>query len=424
MKTNILNSRWTGFALFLALFGTLTFLSLNKWKNDPLRVIWSDAEGYYLYLPGTFLYQFEDMPLRTPGWPKRGNKIFTKYSCGVAIMQAPFFAVAHIYSSLTRFDADGFSYPYGIAIILSAIFYMLLGIWLLHRILRKHFARPVLIVTYLLLGLGSNLYYYTIAESGMSHIYSFFLFAAIIYLTDKVINRPDRSSFMILGLVFGLTILVRPTNIIAGLWILFYNVSNLQDFLDRIDFFRRHLLKLTLAFAAFLATWVPQLIYWRYVAGEWVAYSYGEEGFDHWKNPKMIQVLTDLENGLFLYSPAVLIALLGVFYCIESKRSNGWLTLILFTIATYMFGSWWDWNFGGAFGHRCYVEYYALLFGPMAWTIDAISKSRYKISKVTFAGLSFLLIYYSLQMSYAYAPPWDGPNWNWSRFWAIVQTFF
>ncbi len=406
------------------LIGVLIFLSLNKWKNDPLRVIWSDAEGYYMYLPGTFLYQFEDMPLRTPGWPKRGDKTFTKYSCGVAILQAPFFAAAHLYAMMSSDEANGFSFPYGLAIIISAIFYALLGLLLLYKTLRRHYSPGPLIVSILLLGLGSNLYYYTIAESGMSHIYSFFLFCVIIFLTPYLYKNSNLKTFILIGFVCGLTILVRPTNLIIGLWILFYNIDSIEALKGRINFFRGKMIYMVGAAAALALPWLPQILYWKYATGDWVAYSYGDEGFDFWNNPKMLQVLTHLENGLFLYSPLILIPVIGVLYGLEAKVKNSWLILVLFITATYIFGSWWDWNFGGAFGHRCYVEFYALLLGPLVWVVSEIGRSRFLISKIVFGLLSSLLVYYSLQMTYAYAPPWDGPDWTWYRLVDIIRSFF
>ena len=60
-------------------------------------------EGYYVYLPATFIYGgFTKEAVRDTNyirpWPGT-DKIYTKYTSGVAVLEAPFFALAHLLSS-------------------------------------------------------------------------------------------------------------------------------------------------------------------------------------------------------------------------------------------------------------------------------------------------------------------------------------
>jgi len=89
--------------------------------------------------------------------------------------------------------------------------------------------------------------------------------------------------------------------------------------------------------------------------------------------PKIPDVLFDVQNGLFLYSPLVLLMIVGIFLGLRKKNFQAPATLIIFSIATYMFASWWAWWFGGAFGPCCYVEYYALLAFPLAGLYECIA---------------------------------------------------
>lgn len=77
-------------------------------------MIWSDAEGYYLYLPALFINGgFEDLAVRSEvQFPlfEDTNKRFTKYTYGVALMELPFFLLAHLIGSIMG-EADGYSYP-------------------------------------------------------------------------------------------------------------------------------------------------------------------------------------------------------------------------------------------------------------------------------------------------------------------------
>ncbi|MBL0009093.1 MAG: hypothetical protein IPP25_18465 [Saprospiraceae bacterium] len=102
---------------------------------------------------------------------------------------------------------------------------------------------------------------------------------------------------------------------------------------------------------------LPQLMYWKEMTGHWLYYSYTEEGFKYWNEPKIAAVLFDVQNGLFLYSPLVLLMMTGIVMGLFKKNFQAPVVLLIFSIATYFFASWWAWWFGGAFGHRCYVEF-------------------------------------------------------------------
>ena len=74
------------------ILGILLSIGFYDIENKRLAgVIWSDAEGYYLYLPAVFIYGgFEGIPYRTTvqfsNYPGT-EKVFTKYTCGVAMLE-------------------------------------------------------------------------------------------------------------------------------------------------------------------------------------------------------------------------------------------------------------------------------------------------------------------------------------------------
>ena len=54
------------YVLLLGSFIGSLFTALNSNNKNFGGIIWSDAEGYYLYLPATFIYNgFEDIPVKT-----------------------------------------------------------------------------------------------------------------------------------------------------------------------------------------------------------------------------------------------------------------------------------------------------------------------------------------------------------------------
>ena len=95
-------------------------------NGKPLKVTTWDAFGYYMYLPGTFIYN----DLKDLDWveavderynllggqlyqaraQENGDYVF-KYLGGVAVMEAPFFCIGHVIALNSSYEADGFSAP-------------------------------------------------------------------------------------------------------------------------------------------------------------------------------------------------------------------------------------------------------------------------------------------------------------------------
>lgn len=157
------------------------------------------------------------------------------------------------------------------------------------------------------------------------------------------------------------------------------------------------------------------MLYWYEMTGEWIHYSYTGEHFAYWNRPKIAAVLFDSQNGLFPYSPMVLLMVAAIFPAIRVRKYQAFSITVIFVLSTYVFASWWAWWFGGAFGHRSYIELYALLALPFAGMIAAVFRNRFVILRVGFILLLILLMAYSVRMSYLYAHlpgPWDGPEWR------------
>ena len=264
---------------------------------------------------------------------------------------------------------------------------------------------------------------------GGVHVYSFCLFAALFYYFPIYLKKPGWKESLILGTILGWLFLIRPTNGIVFLWLLGYQVYTWEELKARFRFFLKHYLSCLGIIAAALIMLFPQLLYWKEMTGHWIYYSYSDEGFIHWKNPKIAAVLFDVQNGLFLYSPLALLMMAGIVLGIFRKRFSGPVLLMIFGLATYAFGSWWAWWFGGAFGHRCYVEYYALLALPLAGVYQWVVERASPAVKYGFILLTLCLMIYSVRLSYLYTSiggPWDGEawRWNWEKYEWVMSHFF
>ncbi len=406
---------------YLLLFLLCLNVILNAVDQHPRNyVIWSDAEGYYMYLPAVFIIKdVHKVPSGSilPQLNEKGEHVI-KYTCGVAMMELPFFLTAKWYCQLKGYDwKDYFNMNYVRAMAISGYFYGFLGLVFLAAALRRRFSETMTFWTIISVFLGTNLFHYMTRSMSMAHAYSFCLFAFIVWFTPRLYRNPVYGNAIIIGLVVGLSTLIRPTNAIIVVFILCYDVYRLSDLLERKRFYLSQLKKIMATVIAAVIVLIPQLMYWDEMTGKIFRYSYENESFIYWMKPKIAAVLFDVQNGLFLYSPMALLMVLGIIIGLKSKQYQSPSLAIIFCVITYVFASWWAWWFGGAFGHRCYVEFYALFAIALAGVYDQVSKQRSCLLKIGTFCITGFLMFYSVKMSllHGYLPgPWDGADWRWN----------
>jgi hypothetical protein len=415
------------FALVVFSFLLVTAFAVNKY---PDKLIWSDMEGYYMYLPSVFIYGgFNHEGIKDKDYLKPfpgTDRVFSKYTCGVAILEFPFFIMAHALSKPLYYKPDGHSNIYCYALMIAGAFYLWLGMILLWRVLTAYYPKTVTFFTLLALLAGTNLFYYSFFQSSMSHVYSFFLFSSVIYLTEKITvkNKSGALSknyrqWYLLALCCGMIVLIRPTNIIFLLYPVYRILNAGLTGSSLKTFFTEYNRYILFSLLLFFIPFIPQLLYWKHVTNHWLIWSYGEEGFMYWKGPKLFRILFDAWNGWLLYSPLMI---LPIIYLVKERKKNthnAQIILWVLLISAYIFASWWAWWFGGAFGHRCFIEYYSLLSLPLAGFINEATKS--KKLRVPFFILIALMIYYSLGLTFLYKPPWDGPEWTYKSLWLQIE---
>lgn len=419
--------KWSKLYIGLAICISI-FLSFSTLKH-PENLIWSDMEGYYVYLPSVFIYgDFVKDAVKDTNYIKTyqdTDKIYTKYTCGVAIMEMPFFLATHLYAKISNGNTDGKNALYGRGLALAGLFYFWLGVFFLYKVGRKYYSKQNLIISLIAIFVGTNLYYYTYFQPAMSHVFSFCLLAIFLWMTDYIFVRKDHFfknlawSWILFGFIFGMIVLVRPTNIIVAILPIYIWTKTTEN---KLLWLKAHLGVILMALAMFFITFTPQFLYWKYISGQWFIYSYGHESFSYWKEPKLFRVLFDAWNGWILYSPVVVLPLWYLFKGRNTNKNFERAYLIIFAVATYLFASWWAWWFGGAFGHRSYVELLAFLVLPLAGLLDEI-----KIHRATYfivLGLLGIMCYYSIGLTYAYRAPWDGDNWTYQNVLYEVKKLF
>lgn len=418
-KRTVLQNSWVDMIL-LVIVGFSFYYSFQG--NDS--VIWSDSEGYYMYLPAIFIHDgFEKIPIKTKDQFSRypgTNKYFTKYTYGVALMQLPFFLGSNAIARNNEETITGYETIYSRGIRIAALFYALLGLLLLRRFLGRYFSNVIIAITLVGLYFGTNLFYYVTREPGMSHIYSFFLFCSFLFSTSKFYEKPNLANTLIVGLLAGLIVLIRPTNVLLLLFFVFYQVNSWKDFRLRLQFYWKKVTLLWLLPLIGFLVFLPQFMYWNYISGEFLLYSYEGEGFVNWASPKVLEVLFHIKNGWLLFSPLAALSIIGLFIGTWKNKYHSSIILLILLLAIYAFSSWWCWWFGGAFGHRTFVEFYALLAIPFAYLNTLVFNSKYFLISLCYSILIGILIYYS----YGLTDNYIGPHYDWQLWNAAMEKLF
>jgi len=421
------------FTIELLFFSSLLLISwFGAWQIhkgiEPFNhrsQIFADKAGYYVYLPAMLYYRFD--PDRFPpgldtltgdGFTLNPDvqRVFTKYTYGVAFLLSPFFLVTAAVHEVLHLDpSGGFSTGFHLMIGLGAAFYLTLGLFLLRRILLR-FARPGLTwLTIILLFAGTNLLYYTVVDSLMSHVYSFFLFVLFLYAFLNFLDRRNPMWWWLTAGSMALALLIRPTNILLLYVLFFWDVRSRSGFIQRIRLLVSPASLIPLLVITLLV-FLPQLLYWKWAWGSLFYYSYHDESFSFWTKPHLAEIWFDPKNGLFLYSPLVLFMVSGMVLMIVKKVSNGWLLLTLFLIVSYLYASWETWYLGCGFGHRAFVEYYALFGIPMAVLLERVFLMKKLLIRKLVTAVLIVFTGYSIGFSLSWPGCFLGESWDFNYF--------
>lgn len=406
--------------LLIILFGLTTFFIINNreaWKEG--RVLNWDKAGYYTYLPAAFIYHdiigsgfypAISEKYNTTGdmrwyglYEYPGNKRLNKYSIGVSIFEMPFFLITHAYVTLTKqYPADGYSPPYQLSVALSTIFWAVIGLFILRAFLLKYYSDTVIFYTLLCVAFGTNLYCYTAFDQGMAHAYSFFLFACVMYLTQKTYTDYKRKHFILLGFVLGLVTIVRPTDIIVAIFPLLWGVYNILTLKERFVFFAHRIADILIALIPFCLVLFIQMYYWYAVTGHWVTFSYQGEGFN-FSHPRIIEGLFSYRKGWFIYTPLAITIFAGLFIIWKKNKEYALSFLLFFALMIYIVFSWRNWYYGGGFGSRPMIETFAPGAFLMAALVAYVLKTGNKIIKVTFFIITSFFVLLNLFQTYQYS---------------------
>lgn len=366
--------------------------------NSKNRIIEGDVLHYYAYLPALLVYNDLklDFVAKAPGkfsdrfWPvvAPNGKYVIMTTMGMSVMYAPFIIPTHYFLKITGQEAEGYSKPYKIALLISAIFYLCLALILIRKLLLVYFSDTVTSLVLISLALGTNLIHYATREAAFSHAYSFFLIIWFVFNIIRFYKKPDFSNAILLGLSAGLIALVRPTNAIVFLILPIWGIASWSEFKTRVSFLLSHWNHFIVFSLVLILTWIPQIIYWKMTSGVYFFNGYGDGGKFFFNNPQFANILFSYRKGWLLYTPLMTLPIIGLIWLYKINRGICYTVLIYFFINTYVLASWWLWWFGGSYGNRAFIDMYGLLAFPLAAFFHYLLSKKSILLKV----LPFLLV--------------------------------
>ena len=361
--------------------------------KPPLKVTVWDAFGYYAYLPAICIYRdctqlnwLNEIDKKYSvtggdGWQAQkadnGNYVF-KYLGGVAIMELPFFYIGHFIAKHSDYPTDGFSPPYQYALGFGVIFYCMLAILLLRKILLVYFKDATAAITLLMVCLATNFIQYAAVDNGQSHGYIFPLYVLVLFTTLKWHEKPKVIWAVLTGYIIGLATISRLTEAIMLFIPLMWHTHTNEATKEKWQLVKQNKPQIALAILGGLIGVLPQLIYWKYCTRSFI-YDVGSK----WEflSPHF-RVLFGWEKGWFIYTPVTIFFIAGMFFMkgFPFKKSVLWFCFL----NIYIIIAWHDWRYGGSYSTRALVQSYPVFALPFAALTEKAGTQKWRIGFYVF----------------------------------------
>lgn len=378
------------------------------WHSGETGITW-DVAQYYSYLPAKFCnnnsFNFTNGQEYNLPLSPRGERM-PKFTYGMALLYSPFFALGYKVALNQKDPTDGYSEPFSTCLHWGSIIYGLLGLLLLRNFLVKYFDEKTTTLTLAIVFLGTNLFYYIVGWGEMSHGYLFFLNSALLLTVWHWHQKVTLARSFLIGLLIGIISLIRPSEIIVASIFVFWNVNGKREMKDQmLKLWQNKWHLMLMMFIGFLI-WLPQLLFWKKMTGQYFYFSYTGERF-FWTDPQVINILFSFRKGWLLYSPLVILAFIGFFFMKGEEKKLRPLLIILLISNIYILSCWWNWFFGGSFGARAFVQHLSWLAIPIAASCRFLMnpgnyRSFWQYGRYLFYAFVFCGIFLNLGQTYQY----------------------
>jgi hypothetical protein len=419
---------------FIAVFVLLitSFFYYPRWNKTRTEAAISwDVAGYYWYLPSVFIYKDllhqafatptllhyhmsnEEFDMATKA--KNGNYVL-KYSAGMAVMYLPFFMIGHAAAGILHAPQDGFSPPYQFCLQLGGLLAGIVGLWYFRKLFLRFFDDRMVALLLSLLVIGTNYLNYAAIDCGMTHTWLFTLYLLLLLNAAAFHESGKTKHAAAIGVLLGLLVLIRPSEIIAVLIPLLWGLNGLSGGAIKAHFayLQKNVAKIVIAVVLAGAVFSLQLIYWKYSSGHWLYYSYGNQGFS-FLHPHPMLYTFSYRSGWLVYTPLMVLAFLGLWSFVR-KGSNKVAVTAFFLLNYYIICSWDVWDFGG----RAMIQSYPILFFPLASFLESMNSKA--VLRYATAAVVAVCIYMNIWITwqYHYGGLYDSQSMNQPYFWRVA----
>lgn len=392
-------------AITLVLIGlVLSIYRLNHVRTNEFS--W-DVLGYYMPLPATFIHG--DLLLKDISWLEQQNEekdlTATFYTIsknqdrepmylflfGMAILYLPFFFMGHGIALITSFPPDGFSEPYVYALVIGSIFYTLLGLFYLRKILKHYFSELITTIVLLIVVFGTNYIHHMTVKNLETVNYLFPLLTLVIWQTIKWHQSHKLKNMLALGVAITFMGMIKPTEVLVLFIPLLWNVNSKDSLKAKFKLLLEHKKQLisTVVLCALVSS--PQWVYWLYMTGSPIYDSYYNPGIGlDLLSPYIWESLFSFRKGWLIYTPIIIFCLVGFYFWYRKKQSNFLPLFFYFVCSFYIITSWTEWWYGAGFSNRPLLVTYPILAIALGHFLSYLKSKKTVIQgTVVFVMLAF-----------------------------------
>jgi len=362
-------------------------------------VVHGDGVGYYAYARAPLVQHnlnFEEdwrngnenfVRLRVqpdgqilPGDYTRTGHLGNLFTVGPALLWSPFLLLAHAmvlgWNELGgHVPANGFSFPYLLAMAGGTAAYGFAGLLLGFSLARKYVAEKWAFLATLGIWFGSSLLVYMYFNPSWSHAHSAFAVALFLWYWERTHGGRSFVEWLVLGLIGGLMIDVYYLN---GVLLIIPLIESLiaygQYLKEKVQgawkLFQQNLVFLLTIVVVALPTFVTRKIVF---GGYFTFGSYGVLPWN-WSAPYWRSVLFSSDHGLLSWTPLLGLALLGFLFAPRSARPIALYLAAAWAAFYYVISSYPYWDGISSFGNRFFVSLTPIFILGLALLLSAAAR--------------------------------------------------
>ncbi|MGH9692420.1 MAG: hypothetical protein ACRD4C_15305 [Candidatus Acidiferrales bacterium] len=336
------------------------------------------------------------------------------YTVGPAILWSPFVVAAHLAVLAAdhlgfRIAPDGHSWPYIDALSGATALYGFLGLYFSFNLAKNYVEEKWAFWATLGIWFASSLPVYMYLDPSWSHALSAFCVSWFLWYWHRTHVGRTRKQWLALGFLSGLMIDVFPGNsffILAPVLECIPEYREAWRILSREPQHLRKNLQLhsTFVAGAFVAI-LPTLIARQIVFGNPFSVGiYGDVPWN-WRFPAFRAVLFSASHGLFVYTPILLLAVIGLLALWRTAPQLG-IACVLIAGGFYSLISFYPW-WGGAFsfGNRFFVSLTPIFVLGLAATFSWMARfwADSKMAARRIVPITVLFILWNLGLVYQWS---------------------